>query len=780
LERKIFRLSIAFTLLLIVFSSCSVKKFIPKGKYLVGKYKVQLEGKNQYPPVNLSDLKRYIQPKPNKRLFFTRLNLWFYYKNQKNSTKINKLLDKKLGKKPIYFSPGDADESRKSMKRYLEDIGFFNAKVRYEVTKKGKVATVSFFVTPNKPYHYDSIFYTFEDTTLTRFIKGNKSLRMIHKGDVFNINRLDEQRNKITEFLRNKGYYYFKRNYIQYIVDSNQLKHVVTVNVVIHARSIPDVEKPGKMIPKPHVRYIVKKVSVFPNFQASSPTTYDTVNHIIRFKGDTNRYVYQYILTPARRFKLKAFDNAIKIKPNQYFSDSSVQKTYSNLFKFRVFRTVNIGFDTTGAGRNDSLNLGYLNSKILMQTGKLNTISIETVGTNSSGDLGVSGAVSFSNRNIFHGGEVLNFSVTGGFQAEKQPGVSGGNFAFFNTFEMGLNASIYFPLELFPFRSRSLTGNPRTSVDLGYNLQVRPYYTLKITNADFGYSLDQNKYIRHILTPVNLNFVKVNPTPEFAKILDKETNLSLKEQYSNHMIVGLKYSFIYNNQQQDQVGNFNYFRLDFESSGNLLNAFNHLMGSKRGAGGSYSIFGVNYSQFVRINADYRHYFQFSKNGNEFVLRGLAGMAIPYGNSSEIPYEMGFFAGGANDMRGWHFRMLGPGGFSGKDMYERVGDIQLEANAEYRFPIYHFFKGALFLDAGNIWNYNASPAYPNGQFQWNTFMSQVALDGGFGFRFDFTYFIFRFDVAAPFRDPSYPAGQRWRLKQLNWRDFVGNFGIGYPF
>lgn len=780
MERRIFRLSFAFSLSLIVFSSCSVKKFIPKDRYLVGKYKLQFEGKNQHPQVNLSDVKRYIQPKPNKKLLFTRLNLWLYYKNQKNPTKLNKWLNKKMGQKPVYFYPGDADESMKSMKRYMEDIGFFNAKVRYKVTKKKKVASVSYFVTPNRPYRYDSIFYTYQDTTLARFLKGKKSLQHLHKGDVFNINRLDDQRNKIAEALRNKGYYYFNRNYIQFVVDSNMRKHSVLVNVVIRPRTIPDVDHPGKTISKPHIRYVVKKVRVFPNFQAANPTTYDTVNHVIRFKRDTNRYQYRFILTPARRFKLNAFDNAIKIKPNRYFSDLSVQKTYNNLFNFNVLRTVNIGFDTTGAGRNDSLNLGYLNARILMQTGKLNTISVETVGTNSSGNLGVTGAVSYSNRNIFHGGEVLNLSVTGGFEAEKQAAVSGGSFAFFNTFETGINASIYFPMVLFPFRSVPLTGNSRTSVDMGFNYQVRPYYTLRITNADFGYSWDQNKYIRHILTPVNLNFVKVNPTPAFAKILAQETNLSLKEQYSSHMIVGLKYSFIYNNQQQNQVGNFNYFRLDIETSGNLLNAFNHLIGSKKDAGGSYNIFGVNYSQFVRINADYRHYFQFNKKGNVFVLRGLVGMAIPYGNSSEIPYEKGFYAGGANDMRGWHFRMLGPGGFSGKDLYERIGDIQLEANAEYRFPIYDFFKGALFLDAGNIWNYNASAAYPNGQFQWNTFLRQVAIDGGFGLRFDFTYFIFRFDVAAPFRDPSYPLGQRWRLGQLNWKDFVGNFGIGYPF
>jgi outer membrane protein assembly factor BamA len=783
LERRIFRLSFAFSFLLIVFSSCSVKKFIPKGDYLVGKYRLQFEGKNQNPQLSLSDVRRYVQPKPNKKLIFTRLNVWAFYKKKQNPTKFNAFLEKKIGQAPVYFHPEDAEMSIKSIKRYLDDIGFFNASVRYEVAKKNKVADVSFFITTNKPYRYDTIFYTYGDTTLARFIKNKKSLRLLHKGDIFNVNNLDDQRNAIAEMLRNQGYYYFNRNYVQFVVDTNQRKHTVAVNVVLRAKTKPDLDHPGKTISIPHTRYIVKSVRIFPNFQGANPTTYDTVNHQISFKGDTSRYQYKIILTPARRFALNAFDNAIKIKPNRYFSDESVQKTYNNLFNYRVLRTVNIGFDTTGAGRNDSLNVGYLNARILMQTGKLNTISVETVGTNSSGNLGVTGAVSYSNRNIFHGGEVLSLSLNGGFEAEKQVPLSGntsGNFALFNTFETGINASLYFPMALFPFHSIPLTGNSRTSINLGYTYQLRPYYSLKITNTDLGYSWDQNQNIKHILTPINLNFVKVNPTPEFDSILRQETNLSLKEQYSSHMIVGLKYSFIYNNQQQNQVGSFNYFRLDFESSGNLLNLFNQVIGSKRDASGSYNIFGVNYSQYARINADYRHYFQFNKKGNVFVLRGLVGLAIPYGNSSEIPYEKGFYAGGANDMRGWHFRMLGPGGFSGSDVYERIGDIQLEANAEYRFPIYNFFKGALFMDAGNIWNYNASPAYPNGQFQWNTFIRQVAIDAGFGLRFDFTYFIFRFDVAAPLRDPSYPLSQRWRVGQMNWHDFVGNFGIGYPF
>jgi outer membrane protein assembly factor BamA len=246
------------------------------------------------------------------------------------------------------------------------------------------------------------------------------------------------------------------------------------------------------------------------------------------------------------------------------------------------------------------------------------------------------------------------------------------------------------------------------------------------------------------------------------------------------MIFGLKYSFIYNNQNMMALEHFDYLRVNFESSGNLLYGIDALGNAIKTDEGYYQFLGVRYAQFIRLNFDYRHYYYFKEKISSLVLRLLMGVAIPYGNSNEIPYEKGYYGGGANDMRGWEYRKLGPGEYSGKSDYERIGDIQMEANAEYRFRIYKFFKGALFADVGNIWTFNNDTiTFKGGQFTFDTFYKQLAVDAGLGFRFDFQFFIFRIDAAIPLRDPAL-TGDKWRWQWLKFSDFRLNFGIGYPF
>ncbi|MBN2639662.1 MAG: BamA/TamA family outer membrane protein [Bacteroidales bacterium] len=781
LRKTLYFLTVLF--LLTGLASCSVNKYIPTNKYLLGKSKIQFDDKKQK-AIDVNEIRQYIQPKPNKKFFFTKLNLWAFYRSQKHQTWFNKWLNKRIGQKPVYYGSDDVNLNATRIKSYLGDVGYFDAVVSYKTIVNKKEKSVIYSIVPGKPYRYNLVNYQIEDATLIPFFKTLPPGKLIKKETVFNAFKMDEDRNEINDLLRSNGYYYFNRNYIQYVVDTNLQDHRANVKIVVKAIDIPDVEHPGKFIRKPHVRYFVKDVWITPNYSFIDFDRADTVQHLIHFRGDTTGYKYQFIQSPFKRFRLNAFDNAIKIKPGRPYSDKSVQETYSNLFRYRVLRSVNVGFDTIGLKRNPELPIGFLNSRITMQTGKLNSFSVETMGTNSSGNLGVNGSVSYSNRNIFKGGEVFNLSLNGGFEAQKQAAItdtiSSNSNALFNTFETGANASVIFPMVLFPFRHVRLTGNSQTSISVGYNYQLRPYYSRSITNADLGYSWEQNSVVQHLFTPLNINFVKVNPSPAFADTLAKETNIRLKEQYSNHMIFGLKYSYIYNSQQVGVNKNFNYFRLDLESSGNLLYGLNHLLGTPKTSDGYYTLFGVRYSQYARFSADFRHYIYIDNEGAVLVLRSYLGAGIPYGNSMEIPYEKGFYAGGANGMRGWYFRMLGPGGYSGNDVYERIGDIKLEGNIELRFPIYKFLKGALFTDAGNIWNYNASSSFPDGQFKWNTFLNQIAFDSGMGIRLDFTYFVIRFDVAAPIVNPAYPIGSRWRLPYLKASDFIGNFGIGYPF
>jgi outer membrane protein assembly factor BamA len=424
-----------------------------------------------------------------------------------------------------------------------------------------------------------------------------------------------------------------------------------------------------------------------------------------------------------------------------------------------------------------------------MQTAKLNSFQIEVEGTNSSGDLGVRGSVVYANKNIFKMGDVFSLRLKGGFEAQSiSPDVSGqDDFRIFNTFEAGISGNFYFPRFLFIVRLKKFNQryHPVTNINFGFNYQVRPNYDMNVLNLDIGYTWDQSKQVKHILTPINFNYVQVNPTIYFDSVLQNEPNQRLREQYSDHMIFGLKYSYIFNNQNLNYLEHFNYLRVNVETSGNLLYGINSLMTNPATDSlGNFTFFGVRYAQYFRINADFRHYYYFANKTSGLVFRILLGLARPYGNSTEVPFEKGFYGGGANDMRGWQFRTLGPGSFAGLNdtitNFERVGDIQIQGNVEYRFPIYRWLKGSIFADVGNIWLYKKNETFVNGEFEWDKFYREFAIDLGIGIRLDFSFFIFRLDVATPIVDPKYPEGERTRTYFPTWRELVWNFGIGYPF
>ena len=786
------RLKISIYLLLILLLagtySCSVKKFIPEGKYLVNKSRIVL-GDKSYPEIKTGELKQYIQPERNKKFLFWRIKLWQYYQNEKKHTKFSAWRNKKFGEQPVYFYKEDVARNALNMKKYLADIGFFHSSVKYSLQymKKNKLINVTYQVSPAKPYRYDSIRFVIEDSTLMPFLRNQEKVGLLREGSVYNAYTMDNERDRITQLLRNQGYYYFNRNYIQFLVDTNFRKDIASVQIDIKPREVSDENHPGKVKQLPHIRYFLDTINVFPDYDPMNPSEYTLIDHVIKFPKDTTAYHYNYFCQQHKRFALVTFDNAIHLKPGTPYSDKAVKETYRPLFNYKVLKTTNISFEPVKKAKADTGSIGYLNARIQMQKGKLNDISIEAVGTNSSGDLGVNGILSFTNKNIFRRGEVFSLRFNGGFEAQhlgKLPSDSAitssrGN-GLFNTFEAGVNASVVFPMTLFPFRRYRMADMAETRLGVGYSYNIRPYYSQNISNIEFSYSWKQGKHLKHMLTPVNLNFVKVNPTPEFRKILEQETNQQLKEQYSDHMIAGLRYSIIFNNQKPHRAGNFDYVRLDMETSGNMLRTMNGIFGGIKDTLGNFMIFGVPYSQYFRFNLDYRHYIHFDNQGKALVFRGLVGMVIPYLNSAVVPYEKGFFAGGANGMRAWRFRTLGPGSYTGTGDYERVGDIQLEANMEYRFPVISFLKGAFFVDAGNIWNLKATKTFPGGKFAWNTFAKEIAIDAGLGIRLDFSFFIFRVDFAIPLQNPAYPLGQRWRFDYLQWRDVAINFGIGYPF
>lgn len=761
-------------------SGCSVKKYLSDEQVLMNRYRVSVEG--THPTISTSELRTLMRPSPNSRFIFFRFKLWAYLRYQKKQSGFNNWLNKNFGEEPVLYNVKNMENIKRKMDRYLNNVGYFHSNVDFTVKYGRKTANVRFLIIPSKPYRISEITYDISDTLLKSFFMNSKSNSLIKKGDIYNAYTFDNERDRITTNLRNLGYYYFNRNFIQFVVDSNHTNHTMNVNLVINNVRKQDVSVPGEFIDEIHKRYFINKVTVLPEFDPNNTKQYDTTIHVIDFWKDTNTYHYEFLYNSKVHLLPAAFNSAIKIKPGKEYSAKDVQTTYRKLFNYQIIQTANISFDTVDVPQSDEYNHYYINSRIQLKDSKLNRFSAEVEGTNSSGDLGLRGNLVFMNKNIFKRAEVFRIRLKGGVEAQTVSDGGGSGNSLFNTFEAGIDGTIFFPRFLSPIRFDRFNQEyiPNTNLNFGFNYQQRPYYSRNITNIDLGYNWKAGKSVNHILTPINLNYININPTPYFDSILENEPNRRLREQYSSHMIVGLKYSYIFNNQNILSNQHFNYLRINIETSGNILNAINAIAGTQKSDSGYYEVFGVRYSQYIRSSIDFRHYYFFSKKTNSLVWRLLLGAGIPYSNSVELPYEKGFYAGGANDMRGWLFKSLGPGEYSGDSPYEKVGDIQIEGNIEYRFPIYSFFKGALFIDVGNIWTYSSSSTFPGGKFYINKFISQLAVDAGVGFRFDFKVLIFRIDVATPLRDPSYPSGDRWRISYIQPKDFIWNFGIGYPF
>lgn len=776
LKNKLIEL-LSFVLILTLASACSVKKHIPEGKKITTKYSFNISDKPSQ--IKVSELKTLIKPKANTKFLFMYPKLYVYYKTKEKNSKVYNWLNDRFGEEAVYTNNSDLEKIKRNLTIYLGDIGFFNSEVEYKVKSKNFYNKVIYSIVPSTPYKLSKIEYEINDTLLQSFVNKNKNKSLLKTGDIYNAYVMDDERDRITENLRNSGYYHFSRNYIQFLVDSTGKNQSIDVVVKINNRK-EATNQPGKFIEKKHRRYFINKVNIIPDFRPANKQVFDTIQHEIEFWDEKEAFSYNFLYADRIKLKPSAFDQAIKIKPGKPYSSESIQKTYKRLFAFQIIRTVNISFDTTKS-RVSKQDSSFLDCKISMQKSELNSFTIAAEGTNSSGDLGMRGNIILLNKNIFNRAEVFRIVFNGGFEAQTIS-EGDGNQGIFNTFEAGVQSSIFFPRFISPIRIIVFNQryNPTSNLSFGFNYQRRPNYSRNISRASLGYSWKSSKLVKQILTPININFVKVNPSKEFAKILEQETNKRLKEQYSDHMILGLNYSYIFSNQDKSGLKNFEYFRANLETSGNILYGLTSLLGSSKSTDGYYEIVGVRYSQYIRADFDFRQYFLIQHRKSTVATRIFLGMGIPYLNSEEIPYERGFYAGGANGMRGWAFRTLGPGSYSGTDQYERIGDIQMEFNLEYRFPIYAFLHGAVFSDFGNIWTYNQSVTFPEGQFKFNRFYKEIAMDMGVGIRLDFNFFIFRVDFAAPFIDPSYPKGDRWRFNNLQFKNIIGNFGIGYPF
>ena len=797
------------------FIACNPSKKIREGEFLLDKnYIIDKDTK-----IDKGDIENYIKQKPNRRiLIFFRFHLWLY--NLANEDKIkrkrlehNKKIERKnakrvakgkkakstdrllmgewlldIGEAPVKLDTLLTEKSAKQIKLFLNNKGFFVSSVTDSIHyKKRKKAVVYYKIKASYPYTINKVDYKIQDELLKYFVDADTARTLLIAGQNYDVDVLQKERDRVTEALNNNGYYLFTKDFIYYEIDTSIGNRKVNItmgikNFVKRVNNFTD-----STIETQHQRFYINDIFIQPDFVSKKADQ--------QKKDTTVVDNYNILHTSKLKYKTKVLLNAVFIRKGELYQQKNVEDTYKKLSELKAFKTINIFF----VPKNDKQLDCYIQlSPILKQS-----FTVETEGTYRSGNLGISGSFVFQNRNLFKGAEVFELRLRGGIEAQRTYNDNQKIFQQFNTIEFGPELNIYIPRFLVPFKVKSSKqSNPKTIFTSALNYQSRPDYERNILNFSFGYTWKTSDKVKHAFNPVVINFVNVELRTDFEDYLVNEVqNIFILNSFRDHLTPSTRYTLVFNEQDIKKQINFSYFKVNAESSGNILRGFYDLVNSiedntfAKDNQGRYSFLDIAYSQYLRLDVDYRYYYS-SSEINKVVFRLAGGIGRPLTNFKVLPFERSFFSGGANGIRAWQARTLGPGSYSDSTSFLwNFGDGQLEANIEYRLKLFKIINGAIFIDAGNIWLRKPDEKRPGGEFNLNRFYKEIAIGTGVGIRADFNFFIIRFDVGLKIRDPQLAENNRWVIQQLfkpDWKkqykesykkeyNFLAfNIGIGYPF
>ena len=726
---------------MVFFSSCSSTKYVPKDQYLLKSVKVKSE--SNYHDINTLALRNYVRQMPNSRWFsLYKLPLAVYSLSGRDSTKwINRTL-KSMGEAPVVFDSLSSVQTCADLAQQLKNEGFLDAQVRLQVSTKGRKAKVEYLLQPGEPYFVDSIGYAIQDTTIARILsRQGASASLLYKGMKFDVSKLDAERKRISTLLSDSGYYRFHKDYITYQADS--ISHSRLINLTLHLApyQLPNEEY------VPHTRYWMRHI----NYGSGSP-------------GDNQIHLRQHVL-----------QECTHLHSGSPYSASGLQNTYNHFGRLQAVKYTNITFKQVPDA--DSLDC-----QILLQNNKPSTLSFQPEGTNTAGDLGAAASLTYQNRNLFRGSEVLSIQLRGAYEAIRGlEGYSNQNFV-----EYSAEAKLQFPRFISPFVNRRIRRlvNATSEVSLLYDMQDRPEFHRRLLSAAWRYKWSfPHRKDKFQVDVLDLNYVFM---PWISETFhneylrnDNNRNAILRYNYEDLFItkIGFGYSITKGNTA---------FKSNIETSGNLLSLASRMWNAKKDELGHYQVFNIAFAQYVKCDLDLSHVLMIDKN-NQLVFHAGLGVAYPYGNSTVMPFEKRYFSGGANSVRGWTVRSLGPGQYKEQDgrinFINQTGDMKLDLNAEYRTYLFWKFNGALFVDAGNIWTIRQYDEQPGGQFSFKDFPRQLAVSYELGLRLNFDYFILRFDLGMKAVNPAYEAedDEHYPVLHPNFkRDYAFHFAVGMPF
>ncbi len=759
LSKSVIILILAYGFLL----ACNPARHIPDGKFLLVKNKTITDStiisKESFEPL--------VKQKTNRKI----LGLFRFHLGVHNigssgkDTKLKKWL-RKIGEDPVILDSNLTKRTIQQYKLFLRKNGFFDAKVTDSVVTHGKKATVNYYVKYRQPYTFNKLYYSTQDTGITKYINLYQNSSLLIPGERYDEVVIEKERERITTDLKDRGYYFFNRNYITFQADSALGKHQTDIYLYVNRINENDNSTyTGDAVVLDHQSYRLRKIYIHTDYNSKDP--------VLSFPNDTLAYEGFLLLSTngQRVIRENVLIKNMYISPGDMYFQRDLDFTYKKLQDLNIFKFVNFSFTEVP---RDSFQTQYLlDLQIQLTPMEKQDYTLELEATNTGGNLGVAGSYSYRNKNTFQGAEVLEFKLKGGLEAipNFNNATETKRLLFFNTYEIGPEVSLSFKKFLLPTfleRKTSRYSNPRTNITSGYNFQERPDYTRAITNFSLNYNFTPTKRQKFIIYFPDINSVRVKLSPEFKKKLDDLNDQRLIYTYQTHIISSTHATWIYTNQSTNSTKDFIFLRLTGEFAAKVFRS------------------SLNPSQYLKSDFDFSYHHSVDVYNN-IVYRIAAGYGLPYGNSSALPFEKSFFGGGANSLRAWNTRTLGPGSYKKTVNIEESGDIKIEANIEYRSEVFRFSNGiimeaAAFVDAGNIWTRNEDIGRPGGKFESSQFLSEMGIGIGTGLRFNFSFFIFRFDAAVKVRDPSLPLSDRWVYPKQKFviGDITWNFAIGYPF
>ena len=727
MKRSIINRYIILSAVALILGSCSATRDIPAGNYLLDDVKVVVDGK--YRDINTSQLKNYVRQKGNSRWFSAvKLPLGVYALAGRDSSWLNRTL-RQMGEAPVIYDTLQAEMTCRDLQQALQNKGYLDAQVELFVDCKKKKIDAVYVLHPGKPYYVCDLDFEIEDTAVARTLKKRQSI--LHQGMQFNVEALQQERNKITQWLQNSGYYRFHKEFITYAASKDETQHGVNLKL---------------QLTQQHKTYTISQINC------------EGVD------DDGQMHLRQKVL-----------DENTFIEAGGLYSAADLQNTYNHFGRLGAVRYTNIAFeqhpDTT-----------LLDAKIQIITNKPSTISFQPEGTNTAGDFGAAASLTYQNRNLFRGSETFSLQLRGAYEAIKGlEGYSNQNFT-----EYSVESRLSFPRFIMPFLSRDFRRRTLATSDVSliYDTQDRPEFHRRVLTAGWSYQWrPQNHHDSYRFDLVNLNYVFMPWISDTFKkeYLDNESNQNviLRYNYEDLFIMRMGFGYSYNN---GHVA----LRTNVETAGNLLGACSKLFGGAKNDLGQYKLFNIAYAQYVKGDFDYTQELMKGVKDQLVFHIGL-GLAYPYGNSQVLPFEKRYFSGGANSVRGWTVRSLGPGRYKDKDgrinFITQTGDIKLDLNVEYRSHLFWKFNGAAFVDAGNIWTFREYEGQEGGQFKFSRLLNDMAVSYGLGLRLNFDYFILRFDLGMKAVNPAYEIDSDAHYPLIHpklSRDLAFHFAVGMPF